>query len=76
MDIGAGLSLSKGQQATIKAIIKKAQWSYTLRKLLSIDEFLPAHCAVGKKGSKNLPIPHNQMGSLKGTCVNMHARYM
>jgi len=72
IEIGQGVSLTKGQHATITCISKSQKWTYTLRKLLLMvytDEFLGSHCAVGKKGSKNKAINFEELGALKGKLI-------
>ncbi len=69
VEIGKGVTLTKGQHATIMCLSKTPKWTYTLRKLLLMiytDHFLGGHCAVGKKGSKNEAINFEELGALKG----------
>ena len=49
--LGESLSLTSGQQATLKCLANSQDWPYTLRKLLSIvfeDLDHASLCGVGK----------------------------
>ena len=77
--LGESLSLTAGQQATLKCLASSQDWPYTLRKLLSIvfqDIELARMCAVGKPGAKNTAMNKEDLGALKGIhvciCVYMH----
>ncbi len=67
--LGESLSLTAGQQATLKCLSASQEWPYTLRKLLAIlyeDLDLGSMCAVGKSGAKNTPMNKEDLGALKG----------
>ncbi len=67
--LGESLSLTAGQQATLKCLSASQEWPYTLRKLLAIlyeDLELGQMCAVGKSGAKNMPMNREDLGALKG----------
>ncbi len=67
--LGESLSLSAGQQATLKCLSSSQDWGYTLRKILAMvfdDMELAQMCAVGKVGAKNTPMRKEDLGALKG----------
>ena len=77
--LGESLSLTAGQQATLKRLASSQDWPYTLRKLLSIvfqDIELARMCAVGKPGAKNTAMNKEDLGALKGMymciCMILH----